>query len=68
LAITGPPIVVDGDDITIECGASKYMYNEYIKWIFRDLNDKEHPVTIDNSEHIYFSTKKLNCCYLNCVL
>ncbi|XP_060867787.1 vascular endothelial growth factor receptor 1 isoform X2 [Metopolophium dirhodum] len=49
LAITGPTIVVDGDDITIECGASKYMYNEYIKWIFRDLNDKEHPVNIDKN-------------------
>jgi len=59
LAIKGPPIVVDGDDITIECGASKYNYNQNIKWIYRDLNNAESPVNNNTSEHIHFNTKKV---------
>jgi len=58
LGIKGPPIVVDGDDITIECGASKYNYNQSIKWIYRDLNNLESPVNNNKSEHIYSRTKK----------
>jgi len=57
LAIKGPPIVVDGDDITIECGASKYNYNQNIKWIYRDLNNVESPVNDNKSENIVFQYK-----------
>lgn len=52
MSIKGPPIVVEGDDITVECGASKYNYNQDIKWIYRDLNNIEKPVNNDKSEYI----------------
>lgn len=59
MAIKGPPIVVEGDDVTIECGASKYHYTPDIKWIYRDLNNKESPMNNDQRELLYFDTKKI---------
>ncbi|XP_022178523.1 vascular endothelial growth factor receptor 1 isoform X3 [Myzus persicae] len=61
LGIKGPPIVVDGDDITIECGASKYNYNENIKWIYRDLNNIESPV--NNDKNVILTNNKTALSY-----
>jgi len=66
LAIKGPQIVVEGDDITVECGASKYNYTQDIKWIYRDLNNIEKPVNNDKSEHTYFSTNIFKFYYFYC--
>ncbi|KAF0766886.1 vascular endothelial growth factor receptor 1 isoform X2 [Aphis craccivora] len=61
LSIKGPPIVVEGDDITVECGASKYNYNQDIKWIYRDLNNKEKPVNKD--KNVFLTNNKTSLSY-----
>lgn len=50
MAIKGPAIVVEDDNITIECVASKYKYQSNIKWIHRALNNKEIPINLDDSK------------------
>lgn len=46
LVIKGPPIVVEGDYVTLLCGASKYYYLQYIKWTYQTLYQEE--VLINN--------------------
>lgn len=50
IAIKGPPFVVEGDYITLECGVSKYYYHQDIKWTYQPLNQEEIPIPIQDSE------------------
>lgn len=51
--INGPPMVVDGDNVVIECGASKYNYHQDIKWIHRSLNNLESPIQNTKSKWFF---------------
>jgi len=44
LDVIGPSLVVEGDNITIQCGASKYNYDKNIKWIHQTLSSEENPI------------------------
>lgn len=49
MSINGPPVVVKGDNVTIECAASKYNYHPDIKWTQQSLtNDKK--IQINNND------------------
>lgn len=51
LNIKGPPVVVEGDNITVECGASKYNYHQNIRWVHKKLNnEEEYPLSNNNRE------------------
>ncbi|XP_025418891.1 vascular endothelial growth factor receptor 1 isoform X3 [Sipha flava] len=60
LDINGPPLVVDGDNVIVECGASKYYYQQDIKWIHRTLNNIEIPMQNTENINITNSTSKFS--------
>ncbi|XP_050544021.1 vascular endothelial growth factor receptor 1 isoform X2 [Daktulosphaira vitifoliae] len=52
LSIKGPPVVVEGDNITVECGASKYMYAQNISWAFRSPSNNIELISSNKTQFI----------------
>lgn len=50
LAVQGPQLIVEGDNITIECGASKYDYFQNITWSHQTLNNEKSPININEGK------------------
>lgn len=57
LVVHAPSLFVEGDNITLDCGASIYKYLDNIQWIHKTSN-KETYLNIDESELIYFKYNK----------
>lgn len=53
LVIKGPPLLVEGDNVTLECGASIYEYQYNFQWVHRNINNVENYISINESESIY---------------
>ncbi|XP_050420983.1 vascular endothelial growth factor receptor 1 isoform X2 [Adelges cooleyi] len=53
LEIKGPKTIVEGDNVMIECGASKYMYTKNIEWIHRTTpNNIMKPINLNKNQYI----------------
>lgn len=43
-SVEGPELVVESDNVTLSCTASKYTYSKDLEWLYKDI-DKFLPVT-----------------------
>lgn len=43
-SVEGPELVVETDNVTLNCAASKYTYNKDLEWLYMD-SDKFLPIT-----------------------
>lgn len=43
-SVEGPELVVESDNVTLNCAASKYTYSKDLEWLYKD-SDKFLPIT-----------------------
>lgn len=58
MVVHAPSLIVEGDNVTFECGVSIYKYSDYIQWIHKVSNNETYLIT-DESESIYFKHNML---------